>query len=51
MATAAKIRPTEDVIRVANAQSVEKYRDKPYGELAWKMLRRQLEVENASFAS
>lgn len=39
----------EEVIAVANRQSAERYRDKPYGTNDWKLLCRRLERRDPSF--
>jgi len=39
----------EEVIAVANAQSAERYANKPYGEYDWKLLCRRLERADPSF--
>jgi ribulose-5-phosphate 4-epimerase/fuculose-1-phosphate aldolase len=50
MATGGEIQPIpEDIIAVANRQSAERYRDKPYGNLDWKMLTRRLARVDSSF--
>jgi ribulose-5-phosphate 4-epimerase/fuculose-1-phosphate aldolase len=50
MATGADIhRIPEEVIATANRQSIERYRDKPYGNLDWKMLTRRLARVDSSF--
>lgn len=50
MATGGEINPIpEEVIAVANRQSVERYRNKPYGNLDWKMLTRRLARVDSSF--
>lgn len=50
MATGGKVQPIpEEIVAVANRQSVERYRDKPYGNLDWKMLTRRLARVDSSF--
>jgi len=50
MAMGTDIEPiSEEIIAVAKAQTAERYRDKPYGTLEWKMLYRRLERADPSF--
>jgi ribulose-5-phosphate 4-epimerase/fuculose-1-phosphate aldolase len=50
MATGGEINPIpEAVIAVANRQSQERYKDKPFGNLDWKMLTRRLARVDSSF--
>jgi hypothetical protein len=50
MATGGEIQAVpEDIIAVANRQSAERYRDRPYGNLDWKMLTRRLARVDSSF--
>ena len=50
MATGGAINPIPpEVIAVANKQSVERYANKPYGNLDWKMLTRRLARVDSSF--
>lgn len=50
MSLGTEIQPVpEDIINVANCQSAERYRNKPYGEQDWKLLRRRLERTDSSF--
>ena len=50
MATGGTIQPIpEEVVKVANQQSVERYANKPYGNLDWKMLTRRLARVDSSF--
>lgn len=50
MATGGEINPIPpEVIAVANKQSVERYANKPYGNLDWKMLTRRLARVDSSF--
>ena len=50
MATGGEINPIpEAVIQVANKQSIERYRDRPYGNLDFKMLTRRLARVDSSF--
>jgi ribulose-5-phosphate 4-epimerase/fuculose-1-phosphate aldolase len=50
MATGGEIQPIPaDIVAVANRQTMERYRDKPYGNLDWKMLTRRLARVDSSF--
>jgi ribulose-5-phosphate 4-epimerase/fuculose-1-phosphate aldolase len=50
MATGGEINQIpEEIVAVANRQSIERYRNKPYGNLDWKMLTRRLARVDSSF--